>query len=125
MNPEKTSKIQKQIKIILLTAILTLIGLILFKYLPMYIYGNDILFDASSHVAWMGFGLYVIWFFIDQNKSWRVPYFIFSAVVLIIMGIQRIIAKQHNEIGVLLGLMIIFFAIVIPRYKEIKNKIQF
>ncbi len=101
------------------------IGLILFKYIPMYIYGKYILWDASSHMAWTTWGLYVLWFFVDQKKSWRMPYFIFSAVVLIIMGIQRIVAGEHNEIGVMLGLAVAGIAIIIPRWKEFRKGVKF
>ncbi len=120
-----TSKTKIQIEKIILTGILMVIGLILFKYIPMQIYGKDILFDASSHIVGTSFGLYIIWFFIDQNKSWRIPYFIFSACFLTIIAIQRIIAQKHNEIGIVLGLTISAIAIVIPRWKEIWKRIEF
>jgi len=119
------SKTKKQITWIFWTTIIMGIGLILFKYIPMYIYGKDILFDASSHIVWTSWGLYVVWFFIDQKKSWRIPYFIFSAIVLIIMGIQRIITNQHNEIGIVLGLAIAGIAIIIPRWKEFSKGVEF
>jgi len=54
----------EQIKKILVAGIVIAIGLIIFKYLPMFIFGKNILFDASSHVAWTIFLLYIIWFFI-------------------------------------------------------------
>jgi len=117
--------IKKQLKWILWTTIIIIIGLILFKYIPMYIYGEYILFDASSHIIWTSWGLYVMWFFIDQKKSWRIPYFIFSAVVLIIMGIQRIVTNQHNEFGVMLGLAVAGLAIILPRLKEFKKEVNF
>jgi hypothetical protein len=117
--------IKQQIIWLLWTAIIMAIGLILFKYIPMAIYGKDILFDASSHIVWTSFALYIGWFFVDQKKSWRIPYFVFSAMVLTIMGIQRIIAQQHNEIGLMLGLGIAGLAIAIPRWKEFKGGIQF
>jgi hypothetical protein len=110
---------------ILWTAIIMAAGLILFKYIPMYIYGKDIQFDASSHIVWTSFVLYVLWFFIDQKKSWRIPYFIFSGAILIIMGIQRIVVGAHNEIGLMLGLAIAAIAIIIPRWKEFKKGVRF
>jgi len=116
---------KQQLRWILETALIMALGLILFKYLPMYIYGKYILFDASSHIVWTSLGLYVMWFFVDQKKSWRIPYFILSAVVLIIMGIQRIITSQHNEIGIMLGLVIAGLAIIIPRWKEFKKGVYF
>lgn len=107
------------------TTIIMLVGMVLFKYIPMHLYGKDILFDASNHVLWTTWGLYVIWFFIDQKKSWRIPYFIFCGAVLTIMGIQRIIAHQHNEVGVFLGLAIGVIAIVIPRWNEFEKGVEF
>ncbi len=108
--------IKQKIMLLLLTWILTAIGLILFKYIPMYIYGNEILYDASSHMAWAGFGLYFLWtLFIENKKRLKIPYFIFSSIILIFMGIQRILAEQHNLIGVLLGLSVSAIAIIVPR----------
>lgn len=122
---EKSNHVKKQIIWIVWTTIIMGVGLILFKYIPMYFYGKDIFFDASSHVVWTGWGLYVLWFFVDQKKAWRIPYLIFSAVILVIMSIQRIVANQHNEIGVMLGLIIILIAIILPRWKEFKGGIEF
>ena len=116
---------KQQIKHIILTAILMTIGLIIFKHLPEYVYGNNILFDASQHVTITIFVLYVLYFFIDQNKSWKIPYFIFSAVVIIIISIQRIYSNHHNEIGILLALLISTSSILISHYKYFKNKLKF
>jgi len=116
---------KQQIIWILWTAVITLIGLILFKYTPMYFYGEDILFDASSHMAWSSWGLYVLWFFFDNNKKFRIPYIIFASMALTIMGVQRIIAQQHNEIGVMLGLAVAGIAIIIPRWKEFFKEVKF
>lgn len=117
--------IKKQIKWLCWTFVLNVIGLVIFKYIPMQIYEKDILFDASSHIAWTGFGLYFLWFFIDQNKNWRIPYFILSGIILIFMSIQRVLAHQHNEVGVLLGFAVISLAIVIPRWKEFLKGVKF
>lgn len=117
--------IQKQIKELIYTIAIMGIGLAIFKYLPMQIYGKDILFDASSHVVWTFFALYLIYFFIDQNKSWRIPYFIFSSIIIVIVAMQRIIVESHNEVGILLALAISAIAIIIPRWKEIKKKVEF
>lgn len=116
---------KQQLIWILWTTVIMAIGLVLFKYIPMYIYGKYILFDASSHIVWTSWGLYVLWFFIDQKKSWRIPYFIFSAILLIIMGIQRIIVGKHNEVGVMLGLAVAGIAIVLPRWKEFRRNVKF
>ena len=115
----------EQIKKILVAGIVIAIGLIIFKYLPMFIFGKNILFDASSHVAWTIFLLYIVWFFIDQNKSWRIPYFILSIAILTIISIQRIVTNNHNLFGLLLGFLIGIFGIAISQYKIIRNKIKF
>lgn len=107
-------KIKNKILKLILSFIIILAGLILLKYIPMTIYGN-ILFDASLHIALSFFGLYAIWvLFIKNKKKLKIPYFIFSAVILSIIGIQRITSYNHNIIGVLLGLIIGVLAIVIP-----------
>ncbi len=116
---------RKQIIWLIETAVLTLAGLVLFKYIPMMIFGNNILFDASSHVAWTSFGLYFLWFFIDQNKYLRIPYMLLASVILILMAVQRIFAGEHNEIGVLLGFFVAGMAIIIPRWREFRRGIKF
>ena len=110
---------------LLITAVIMVAGLALLKYLPMYIFGRDILFDASMHIVVVSFILYFIYFFIDQNKNWRLPYLIFSIGVLVVIGIQRIIADAHNDIGLLLGLIISAIAIIVPRWREFKGRIEF
>lgn len=117
------SKIKHNILILTLSWIITAIGLILMKYIPMSIYGEYILFDASSHMAWSIFGLYFIWIFlIESKKEFRIPYIIISTIALIIMAIQRIISHNHNALGVTLGIIIGILAIIIPRFNEIDMK---
>jgi hypothetical protein len=101
------------------------IGLFLFKLLPMEVFGRDIKFDASAHITITIFLLYFIWFFIDQNKSWRTIYFIFSLVVICIVSIQRILVDAHNDIGLLLGLCLSLIAIVSSQKKYFKDKFKF
>lgn len=115
----------KQLRWIFWTALIMGIGLILLKYIPMYLFGKRILFDASLHFTLATFCLYILFFFIDQNKKWRIPYFIFSIGVLTTISIHRIIANQHNGIGILLGFLISTIAIIIPRWKQIKKKLKF
>jgi hypothetical protein len=86
---------------------------------------EKIFFMMHLHIVWTSWGLYVLWFFVDQKKSWRIPYFIFAAGVLIIMGVQRIIAGAHNEIGVVLGLAIAGLAIILPRWNEFEKGVRF
>ena len=91
----------------------------------MQIFGADIKFDASAHITITMFTLYFIWFFIDQNKSWRIIYFIFSLVVLSIVAIQRILVDAHNDVGLLAGLILSLFAIVFSQKKYFKDKFNF
>ena len=102
-----------------------LVGLFLLKYIPMEIYGADILFDASGHIVGTCFILYVFYFFIDQNKNWRTPFFIFSFAVLMVISFQRIEANAHNDFGLLLGFLVSIISISIPNWRELKRKINF
>jgi len=101
------------------------IGLILFKLIPMEIFGKDIKYDASAHITITMFLLYTIWFFIDQNKSWRTVFLIFGLVVLSIVAIQRILVDAHNDVGLLGGLLLSVFAIVYSQKKYFKDKFRF
>jgi hypothetical protein len=116
---------KEKIKKIFIVGIIISIGLILFKLLPMLIFGNDILFDASAHISIAIFVLYILWFFIDQNRSWRIPYFIFAFFVLTVISIQRIINNSHNDIGLLSGLVLGILGIGVAEWKKIKNKLDF
>lgn len=114
-----------QIKHIAVAGAVTIVGLLLLKYLPMSIWGRDIRFDASGHIASAIFFLYVAWFFIDQNKSWRLPFFIFSAMVLIVISLQRIVDNAHNDIGLLLGLVLGIVAIGVSQGKTVRKRLRF
>ncbi len=116
---------QEQIKRIFLTFVFMLIGLFLFKFYPMSIYGKDILFDSSAHIVFASFILYILYFFIDQNKQWSVPFFVFSFFVLVVISFQRIYENAHNDIGILIGFLIALISIAIPNWKLIRNKIDF
>lgn len=119
-------KTQKdKIKALLFTGLLMGIGLVLFKYIPMYLFGKNILVDASMHIIIASFILYLLYFFIDQNKSWRIYYIIFSLAVLMIISIQRIISNNHNDVGLLIGLLISIISIMIPRWRELNRKLKF
>ena len=115
----------KNINKILVAGIIVVAGLLLFKFIPMEIWGNDILFDASAHIAITMFILYIVWFFIDQNEKWRIPYFILSALVLTIIAINRILVDAHNYIGLLGGLLVGLLAIGIAEWNDIDDKIKF
>ena len=118
-------RVYLQIKKILITSLIMLLGLLIFKFLPMFLFNRNILFDASMHVIIASFILYIIYFFIDQNNSWKIPYLIFSFLILIIISIQRIISNAHNDIGILIGLLISIISIAIPNWKKIKDKLNF
>jgi len=124
-NKKLNTKTEQQLIWISYTAILMVIGLIFFKYLPMYLSEGNILYDASYHVLFTILLLYILWFFIDQKKSWRIPYFIFSGVLIIIVSLQRIIAQEHNEVGIMLALLIGAVSIIIPRWKEFMGGVKF
>lgn len=124
-NEACTLRIKKQLVWIAKTTLLMILGLIIFKYLPMYLFDKSILYDASSHVLFIILALYILWFFIDQKKSWRVPYFIFAGALIIIVSIQRIIAQKHNEVGIILALIIGAVSILIPRWKEFMGGVKF
>jgi len=117
----KKLNIIQEVKWIFWTSVIMLIGLILFKHIPMAIWGKNILFDASRHVVCTALGLYILWFFVNKRKSWRTFYLIVSAITIIIMSIQRITVGEHNLIGVSLGILISAIAIIIPRWKEFKG----
>ncbi len=117
--------VRKKMMKLFFTFILMIIGLYLFKLYPMSLYGKDIIFDSSAHIVLASFILYIIYFFIDQNKSWRIPFFIFSFAVLVIISFQRIYVNAHNDVGLLLGLVIAVISIAIPQWEKIKKKIKF
>jgi hypothetical protein len=116
---------QAKMSALLKAGIIMVVGLVLFKVIPMEIFGKDIKFDASAHITITMFVLYVIWFFIDQNKSWRTTFLIFSLVVLSIIALQRMMVDAHNDIGLLGGLCLSVVAIVYSRKKYFKDKFRF
>lgn len=118
-------KKQEQIKKIIIAGVIIYAGLFLFKFIPMQIFGKDILFDASMHLSTAIFVLYIFWFFIDQNKKWRIPYLFFSMLVLTIISFQRILTNNHNDLGLLLGLGIGILGIGIAEIKNMKGKLKF
>ena len=89
---------KKEFKKIIISGVVVLVGLILLKFIPMFLFGNNILYDASAHIALAVLVLYILWFFIDQNKNWRIPFFIFAFMVLTIISLQRIVNYSHNDI---------------------------
>ena len=107
------------------TLILMIIGLFIFKWYPMSIYGKDILYDASAHIVFASFILYFIYLLIEKNKSWKIPYLTFYFIILIVLSFQRIKYNAHNYIGIILGFLISLTSILIPNWKIVKNKIKF
>ncbi len=114
-----------QIKKIVIALILVLIGLYIFKWYPMSIHGEDILYDASAHIAFASLILYSLYFFVDQNRNWRMPYFILSFAVLMIISFQRIQDNAHNDIGLLKGFLIAIISIGIANWSYVKRKLNF
>jgi len=104
---------------------ITAAGLILFKYVPMSLFGRDILFDASGHLAIAIFVLYVLWFFVDQDQQWHLPFFLFAAVVLSIIAFQRIADNEHNDVGLLLGLILGLAAVGTAEWPKIGKRLKF
>lgn len=91
----------------------------------MLMWGSGILFDASMHIVTAIFVLYCMWFFVDQNENWHMPFFIFSALLLFVISVQRIMANAHNDIGLLLGLLISIASISVAERKNLKGKFKF
>jgi hypothetical protein len=121
----KETGVKKKIIWVLWTTLIMIIGLFLFKYIPMYLYGENILFDASSHVAWTTWGLYVLWLLVSPKRFWKVFYLLISAVLIVVMAIQRINIGAHNLIGVVLGFVITIIAIAAPRWNEFRKGVYF
>jgi heme O synthase-like polyprenyltransferase len=116
---------ETQISKIINAGLLMASGLIVFKFLPMALWGGKILFDASAHVIVASFAIYCLWFFIDQNENWHMPFYIFSALILFVISVQRIIADAHNDIGLLLGFLIAILSIAFAEKENLKGKLKF
>ena len=114
-----------QIKKILIDGFCMAVGIFFLKFIPMQVWGRQILFDASAHITIASFILYSLWFFIDQNTSWRVPFFLLSLLVLTVISFQRIEANAHNDTGLLLGLVISLLSIYIAERKSLNGKFRF
>lgn len=115
----------KQVQALIKAGSVMIIGLIFFKLIPMQLFGDDITFDASAHITIAMLVLYFIWFWIDQNKSWRIPFFIFALVVLSIISIQRILMNAHDDFGLLAGFLLSLISIGYAQAKHFKNKFKF
>lgn len=122
---KKVLSVKGKILSLVTAAVIMSLGLILFKFVPMSIFGRDILFDASMHLTVAIFALYVVWYFVDQNKIWRLPFFILAFAVIIIVSVQRIVANAHNDLGLLAGFIISAVAIIISRWKYFRDKFEF
>lgn len=114
-----------KVKSLIIAALIMIVGMVLFKYVLMEIWGLDILYDASLHLTGTIFVLYVVWYFIDRNETWRIPYFVFAGIVIAVVSIQRIVANAHNDFGLLLALVVSFIAIVVSRRDYFKDKFRF
>ena len=116
---------KKQINKILIAGFCMVVGLFFFKFLAEKIWGDTVLIDASFHIISASFVIYILWFFIDQNKNWRVPFFLFSTLILFVISVQRILVEAHDDVGLLLGLIISIISIGIAERKSLKGKLKF
>jgi len=101
------------------------VGLLLFKLVPMVMWGTTIEFDASFHVTAVTLAMYVLWFFIDQNPKWRTPFFSIATAVVLVVAIQRLLVDAHSDIGILLALAVGVIAIGAAEWDSIRGKISF
>jgi len=113
--------ITKRVEMLGETIILMAVGLIIFKFIPELIWGDKILYDASLHLVFLSMILYIIYLTIEHTHL-KHFYFIFSAIIITAMGIQRIFQGAHNLAGLILGLVIAGISILIPRMKYHKNQ---
>jgi len=125
MVSKKSERQDEQIERISFALILMVCGIILFKFIPIYIWGNDILFDASFHIIFAFLVLYVLWFFVDQNPRMHFPFFLLSILILYIISIQRISVSAHNDIGLLLGMVVALSSIGYAERKKLKGVLEF
>src|SRR3989344_8541668 len=111
---KKKAEFIKKIESLVICLALMSISILLFKFMPMEFFGNDILFDASQHVTITIFVMYFIWIFIDHKKLGK--YFLsFSIVVVLFMSIYRIVVKKHDIIGVSLGVLLSLLSIYLSK----------
>lgn len=115
----------EKIRALVVSALLMAIGILIFKYLPMHIWGPAIEFDASLHVTVAVFVLYIAWYFVDQNPRWHTPFFVFAALVVAIVAAQRLLVDAHNDIGVLAGIVLSLVSIALSRWASVRKKIHF
>ena len=122
---KKELSLERKILSLAIAAVIMALGLLLFKFVPMSLFGRDILFDASMHLTIAIFILYVVWYFVDQNKNWRAPYFFLSLTVIVIISVQRVLVNAHNDVGLLAGFVISMFAIIASRWRYFQGKFEF
>ena len=122
---KKELSLERKILSLAIAAVIMALGLLLFKFVPMSLFGRDILFDASMHLTIAIFILYVVWYFVDQNKNWRAPYFFLSLTVIVIISVQRVLVNAHNDVGLLVGFAISAIAIIISRWRYFQCKFEF
>ena len=51
---------KEEIRKLIISGVIILIGLVILKYIPMDIFGEGILFDASAHIVISMFILYIL-----------------------------------------------------------------
>lgn len=115
----------EKLRRIVMSICVAALGIALLKVVPMAIWGPAIEFDASFHVTVTLLGLYILWFFIDQNPRWRVPFFLLASVVTLVVAIQRLLIDAHSDIGILLGIAVGMIAIGAAEWQDIKHTFSF
>jgi len=115
----------EKIRRIILATLVSVVGIVFFKLLPMMIWGDMIKYDVSFHIIVTILVLYVLWFFIDQNPTWRVPFFMVSSVIIIVVAVQRLLVDAHNDIGILFTFVISIVALSSAEWRDIKDKLSF
>ena len=123
--PTADLSFHEKIDSLLIAGFCMLFGLLIFKFLPMRIFGEEILFDASMHITTVIFVLYVFWYFVDQDKNLRIVYLFLAFMILVIVSVQRIYSDAHNDVGLLAGLVISLTSIIFSRWKYFNGKFSF
>jgi len=103
-----------------IVAFLMFLFILIFKYFPMFLFGNDILFDASLHITITIFILYLIYLLIYRKKEFRFPYFLMCFSILLAVSVQRISVGAHSIIGISLGILISLTSIILANWKYVK-----
>lgn len=100
---------------IILVSVFMFVGILVLKFLPMKIFGPDILFDASLHLTATILILYSIWLFIEHEKKNKL-FLIGVIIVTALVSLQRILVQAHDIAGLLGGYFISLASIGLAEY---------